>query len=173
MTEPKILREELVEQSVMRAITAGLPDYGYTLLALDGSNVSSANVFVREAFPTPEERNEELKITTLAFGFNVDDGGRPMELGSNLTEYTHTLTVWTFALDPQFGRRVADAVKHIARRNSDVLPLYDFNLDGDPQIDALIVDKAQKKHELNNSPRPWDRYVWTVAITVQDVYYPS
>lgn len=173
MTEPLILREELVEQSVMRAITAGLPDYNYTLLALDSSNVSAANVHVREEFPTPDERNEELKINTVAFGFNVDDGGRSMELGSTLTEYTHAMVAWVFALDPQFGRRLAVAIKHIARRNSDVLPLFDFNQDGDPQIDALIVEKAQMKHEANNSPRPWDRYVWTTTITIQDVYFPS
>jgi hypothetical protein len=173
MTPPTILREELVEQSVMRAITTGLPDYNYTLLALDRSNFGAANVLVREEFPTPDERNGELDITTLAFGFNVDDGGRPMELGSNLTEYTHSLTTWVFGLDPQFARRLAFAVKHIMRRNSDVLPLYDFNQDGDPQIDALIVEKVQTKHEANNSPRPWDRYVFTVVTTIQDVFYPT
>lgn len=173
MTEPRILREELVELSVMRAVTAGLPDYGYVLLALDGSNFSSANVHFREAFPTPEERNGELKITTLAYGFNVDDGGKPMELGSNLTEYVHTLTVWTFALDPQFGKRLAATVKEIAWRNGGGLPLYDFGQVGDPQIDTMIVEKAQTKHEINNSPRPWDQYVWTTAINVADTYFPS
>lgn len=173
MTEPLILREELVEASVLRAITLGLPDYNYTLLALDGSNASTATVHVREQFPTPDERGGELKITTLAFGFNVDDGGREMEMGSNLTEYTHALTAWTFALDPSFGRRLANTLKHIMRRNGNVLPLYDFNQGGDPQIDSLVVDKVQVKHEVNNSPRPWDQYVWTTIISVQDVYYPA
>lgn len=173
VTEPQILREELVELSVLRAITTGLPDYGYVLLAPDGSNSGQANVHVREEFPTPDERTQELTITTVAFGFNVDDGGRAMELGSNLTEYTHTLTAWTFGLDPMFARRLANAIKQVARRNLDTLPLYDFNQDGDPQIDVLVVEKAPVKHEVNNSPRPWDQYVWTCSIDVQDVYYPS
>lgn len=170
---PTILREELVEASVLHAVTTGLPDYGYVLLLPDGSNASSANVHVREEFPTPDERQSEMKITTVAFGFNIDDGGRPMELGSNLTEYTHTLTAWTFGLDPQFARRLAYVIKHIVLRNAKVLPLYDFNQGGDPQIDVLIIEKAQVKHEVNNSPRPWDQYVWTCAVNVQDVYYPT
>jgi len=167
--EPDLIREELVELSVLRAIRLGLPDYGYTL----GTDPSVADVNVREAFPNPEERNEELVITTVAFGFNIDDGGEPAELGSNLTKYVHTLICWTFALDPRFGRRLAHTIKNIARRNLDVLPLYDFNQDAEPQIDALNVMKTQVRHEVNNSPRPWDQYVWTTAISVQDISYPQ
>jgi len=167
-----LLREELVEYSVLRAIRAGLPAYGYTLLLADRSNLASANLEVREAFPTPEERSAELGITTLAFGFNVDDGGRLMELGSNLTEYTHTLTCWTFGLEPHFARRVAHTIKHIARGGNDSIPLLDFNQDGDPQIGVLPVEKVPVQHQVNSSARPWDRYVWTSAIVVQDVFFP-
>lgn len=173
MTEPGVLRHELVEQSVLQTIAEGLPDYGYVLLLPDNSNRSVANIHFREEFPTPEERTGELNITTLAFGFNVDDGGSPMELGSDLTEYVHMLIVWTFALDPAFGKRVAYAVQEIARRQQNTLPLYDFNQDGNPRIDTLIVDKTPVKHEVNSSPRPWDQYVWTTAIGVRDWTYPS
>lgn len=166
-----LIREELVEASVMRAITQGLPDYGYTLA--NGNDPASGNVYVREAFPTPDERTEELKVTTLAFGFNIDDGGQAAELGSNLTRYVHTLICWVFATEPKFGRRLAHIVKSVVRRNLDVLPLYDFNADGDPQIDTLFVMKAQTRHEVNQSPRPWDRYVWTTAVSVQDIAYPN
>lgn len=173
MTEPKILREELVAQSVFKAVADGLPDYGYTLLLPDGSNEAPGIIHMREQFPTPDERNGELSMMTLAFGFNVDDGGRPAELGSDLTEMRHTLTAWVFGLEENAARRLATAVRTIAFRNDMVLPLYDFNQDGNPQIDALVVDNAPTKHEVNNSPRPWDQYVWTCAISVTDWFYPS
>jgi hypothetical protein len=169
MPEPDLIREELVELSVLRAIRSALPDYGYTL----GTDPAVADVNVREAFPAPEERNGELVITTVAFGFNIDDGGDAAEMGSNLTKYVHTLICWTFALEPRFGRRLAHTIKNIARRNLDVLPLYDFNQNTEPQIDAMNVMKTQVRHEVNNSPRPWDQYVWTTAISVQDICYPT
>jgi hypothetical protein len=169
MAEPDILREELVELSVMRAITAGLPDFGYTLSGSD------QDVKVREAFPTATERGEELTMTTLAFGFNSDDGGEQAELGSNLTRQESTLVCWVFALEPAFGRRLGFSVKHIARRYGDSIPLYDFNEtpDDPPKIDTLQVLRVQTRHEVNNSVRPWDRYVWTTAIVVRDIYYPT
>src|SRR5947209_5562756 len=117
-----LIREELVEASAMRAITLGLPDYGYRLAS--GNDPTTGDVYVREAFPTPDERGEELLVTTLAFGFNIDDGGEPAELGSTLTRYVHTLVCWVFATEPRFGRRLAHTVKNIARRNLDTLPLY-------------------------------------------------
>lgn len=165
-----LIREELVEASVMRAVRAGLPDYAYQLAT--GNDPTTGDVYVREAFPTPEERAEELNVTTLAFGFNIDDGGTPAELGSNLTTYVHTLVCWVFATEPRFGRRLAHTLKHLVRRDLDVLPLYDFNQDGDPRIDSLVVMKAQTRHEVNQSPRPWDRYVWTTSIAVRDIAYP-
>lgn len=166
--EPDLIREELVELSVLRHIRLGLPDYGYVL-----SPDPDANVVVREAFPSPEERTQELTLTTLAFGFNIDDGGEPAEMGSNLTRYVHTLICWTFALDPRFGRRVAHTVKNIVRRNLDIIPLIDFNQDTEPAIDTLNVMRTQVRHEVNNSPRPWDQYVWTTAIAVRDIAFPG
>lgn len=174
-----LLREELVEASVLRAITAGLPDYGM-VLQTGGFDGGAPNVVVREAFPTPDERNAELTATTLAFGFNVDDGGEPAEMGTSLTHYMHTLTCWVFALEPRFGRKVAYALQHIARRGGgaynllpDTLALLDFNANpaAPPVLDALLVYKAQTEHQANQSPRPWDRFVWTCSIVVRDTAY--
>jgi hypothetical protein len=162
-----ILREELVEFSLLQYIREGLPTYGIVLAPDEG-----ATVVLREAFPTPEERTEELEMTTVAFGFNIDDGGRPMELGSNLTEYTHTLEVWTFATEPRFGRHVAHAIKHIVRTDDASIPLLDYNQEEDPQIDVLLVKKAQVQHQANSSERPWDRYLWSTSVVVQDVFTP-
>lgn len=164
----QVLREELVEYSILEAIKIGLalPEFGFTLEG-EGQNIE-----LRESFPTPSERTQELKTTTVAFGFNMDDGGKEMELGSSLTEYVHTIEVWTFATEPHLGRRVAHAIKHIVRRNSDIISILDFNQEGNPVIDYLIVNSAQAKHQANNSARPWDQFVWTTSIRVTDVYVP-
>lgn len=162
-----ILREELVEYSLLQKIREGLPTYGIVLAPAGG-----ATVILREAFPTPEERQEELTMTTVAFGFNIDDGGRPVELGSNLTEYRHTLEVWTFATEPRFGRHVAHAIKHIVRTNEASIPLLDYNQAENPAIDVLLVEKAQVQHQANSSPRPWDRYVWSTSVVVADFFVP-
>lgn len=160
--------------SVMRCISVGLPDYGYVVANGQNSIPPNANILLREAFPTQDERSQELTITTLAFGFNIDDGGEPAELGSNLTRYVHTLMCWTFGLEPRFTRRVAHTIKNICRRNLDIIPLFDFNQpDPAPEIDALNVMRTQVRHEVNNSPRPWDQYVYTTAIAVRDIYYPE
>lgn len=164
-----ILREQLVEFSMLRAVKEGLelPEYGFVIAPASG-----ATVLVREAFPTPDERSEPLEITTVAFGFSVDDGGVPMELGSNLTKYRHTFTVWVFGTSMEFAKQVASSIKHILRTNDDLVPLYDFNQEGDPQIDALLIDRVQTEHQGNSSPRPWDQYVYTTSAVAEDTYYP-
>lgn len=162
-----ILREENVEYSLLQKIREGMPNYGFVLAPAAGADLA-----IREAFPTPEERTAPLTISTVAFGFNIDDGGRDMELGSNLTEYAHTLEVWTFAIEPRLGRRIAHAIKHVVRTGDDTVALFDYNQNENPQIDSLLVRKAQVKHQANSSPRPWDQYVWTTSIVVVDTFFP-
>ncbi len=163
-----ILREENVEYSMLQFLREELPTYGFIL-----SPAEKANILLREAFPTPEERTEPLTITTVAFGFNIDDGGREMELGSALTQYTHTLEVWVFGTDPRLARRVAHSIKHIVRKTDDSVPLLDYNQEGNPEIDSLTVTKAQVQHQANSSPRPWDAFVYTTSIAVIDEFYPE
>lgn len=173
-----LLREELVEASVLRCITAGLPAYGVVLQT--GPFAGPApNVVVREAFPTPDERESELTCTTLAFGFGHDDGGMAAEIGTTLTKYVHTLSCWVFALEPRFGRKVAYAMQHVCRVGQgnyglpDTITLLDFNADpvAPPQLDLLNVLSVQVEHQGNNSVRPWDRYVFSANVIVQDIYY--
>jgi hypothetical protein len=161
-----ILREDLVEMSVLRKLKEALPEYGYIL-----SPEPKADLLVKEMFPTPEERTAELKINTLAFGFNIDDGGREAEMGSTLTEYKHTLVAWVFGMEPRIARQIANSVKHIMRRSDDAIPLLNFAAEGNPQIDVLRTDKCQVMHQGNNSQRPWDQYVWTATTVLTDTYY--
>lgn len=164
-----ILREQLVEFSMLRAVKNGLelPEFDFKVSPAEG-----ATLLVREAFPTPDERAAPLDITTLAFGFSIDDGGKPAELGSNLTTYRHTFTIWVFGTELQLARQVASSIKHILLTSAHLVPLLDFNQDESPEIDVLIMDKVQTQHQPNSSPRPWDRYVYTTSVVVEDTYYP-
>jgi hypothetical protein len=170
-----MLREGLVEASVRRQLVTLLPTYGIVLKP-EGFAGGAPNVIFREEFPAPDEREEPLAATTIAFGFSTDDGGYPAEMGTSLTAYVHTITAWVFAIEPRFGKMVADALKHCARIGGgayglpDTIPLLDFNADplAPPQIDVLLTLSAQAAHQGNNSVRPWDKYVWTTTINVRD-----
>lgn len=161
-----LLREDLVYYSILRKLKEELPEFGYVLAPEE-----KADLLVREAWPTPEERTKELTINTLALSLAVDDGGRDAELGSTLTEYRHTIEGVVFGLELSFAFQVAQAVKHILRESDDAIPLLDFSQEGDPQIDTLRIDKVQVKHLPNNAARPWDQYVYGVACVVTDTYY--
>lgn len=166
-----ILREDNVEYSLLRKIREGLTEMGYQLSADPTKPEPGDQLFVRESFPTPEERTRELTLTTLAFGFAIDDGGRSIELGSTLTEFKHTLTCWVFGTEPHLARQIANAVKHIMRHEDDTVELLNFEEDPPVQIDVLRVEKTQTQHQGNSSKRPWDQYVWTTSIVVSDAYY--
>jgi hypothetical protein len=81
-----ITREQMVAQSAQDFIAESLVAAGY------GPTV----VKVREAFPTIEERMTPLTVTQVALGFNFDDGGKKVELGSDLTLRVYNIEFWVF-----------------------------------------------------------------------------
>lgn len=168
-----LLREELMKFSILQHIREAMPEYGFVLATQVEPTIepADATVDVRLAFPTPGERTEEMNITTVAFGFNIDDGGKEGELGSTLTTYIHTVEVWVFGTEPAIAERVAYAIKSIARKGDDTIDLLDFNQEDNPMIDSLLVHKVQTQHQANASPRPWDQFCWTTTIQVEDTFY--
>lgn len=158
-----ILREDMIEQSVEDFIRAGLSGFSY----------DDQNVHIRDAFPTPDERAKPLDKTQLAVGFNFDDGGVPGELGSNLTRFVHTIEFWTFATNQRIGKQLANVIKHMLW-GAQVVPLLDYNdpADPPPQMDALVVLRCQVARQVNTSTRPWDQWVWTTTVRLEDTYYP-
>lgn len=158
-----IPREAMIEQSVKGWVRDALVARGY----------DETVVQVREAFPTLDERASELAVTQLAIGFNFDNGGRPIELGSDLTMFIHTIELWVFGTDPDTGHNIATTVRRILYSNDRLVPLLDIGQDGNPVIDQLIVDTAAVNRQIASNPRPWDRFVWTVTAKVEDTYYPS
>lgn len=160
-----ITREDQVEQSVQDYVKAGLVTNGYDTSA----------VKVRDAFPTADERSRELTVTTVAVGFNFDDGGRHVELGSELLQRVYTIEFWVFGLSPAWGRNVANVVRAILESTYTV-PLKAIELSGQPVIDTLLVSDDRGvtvTRQLAREPRVWDRFVWTTMVKVEDMYFPS
>lgn len=160
-----VTREQCVIQSTEDFVEGGLADLGYGPV-----------VKVRDAFPTLEERATELTQTNIAIGFTFDDGGRRMELGSDLTQRVYTIEFWVFGRTSSEGENVAHAVRVLVERGSGTIPLKDIEQAGGPVIDQLLVQDERAvtvTRQLASNPRSWDRFVWTVTVKVEDVYYPS
>jgi hypothetical protein len=160
-----ITREDLIEQSVTNFVRDGLTAFEYVPRIAD----------VREAFPAPAERDTTLSKTQVALGFNFDDGGRLAELGSDLTEFMHTAEVWVFGRTQAEGRNTANAIRAIVL-TADTIPLIDVRDNSRPVIDQLIKPERQAvvvARQIAADPRPWDRFVWTATIKLEDTYSPA
>lgn len=160
-----ITREDQIEQSVFDHLKARLVEEGYN----DGL------VRLREAFPSLNERSSELKVTTVAIGFNFDDGGRLAECGSDLMYRVYTIEFWVFGMTPTLGRNVAHVIRAIFEGDS-IVPVKDIGVNGQPVIDQLsLLDErgVQVQRQVAIEPRPWDQNVWTTTARFEDYYSPA
>lgn len=158
-----VTREDKIEQSVQDYIRGELRRLGY----------DETLVEIREAFPTLDERAAELEITTVAITIIFDDGGTPMEVGSDLTLRVYTVDAWTFGTDETIGRNVANVIKQILESNYGLIPLKDISQDPAPVIDQLTTDTVSVTRQQNDDPQSWDEWVWSTVAKVEDSYYPS
>jgi hypothetical protein len=160
-----VTREDQVEQSVTDFVRAGLVAAGY----------GDDQVKIKDAFPSVTERAQELTITTVAVGFNFDDGGQKAELGSDLIRRIYSIEFWTFGISPTYGRNVANVIRFLVEQEW-LIPLKAIEQAGQPVIDQLVVvdDRGPTvTRQIANDPRPWDRYVFTTMVKVEDYYMPS
>lgn len=160
-----ITREQTVVQSAQNFVRSGLDALGYV----------NGKVYMRDAFPTAEERTSELEVTTVATGYSFDDGGTFVELGSDLLMRTYTIEFWTFGLTPEYGQNVAHVIRGLFEENF-LMPLQDIRQSGDPVIDQLQVAEPRGvmvTRQIANDPRPWDMNVWTTTVKLEDFYSPS
>ncbi len=130
---------------------------------------------MRDAFPTADERASELEITTVATGFTFDDGGRSVELGSDLILRVYSIEFWTFGITPEWGQNVAHVIRSIFEEQY-LMPLQDLRTVGAPVIDSLTVLEPRGiiiTRQMANDPRPWDLHVWTTMVKLEDYYSPS
>lgn len=142
--------------------------------ALVAANYFPQIVDVRDTFPAENERATELSKTQVATGFQFDDGGVKIELGSDLTRRIYSVEFWTFATSAQRGENIAQYMRAVLEA-SGLVPLKDIAEPGRPVIDQLVVmDErgVRVERQFNTDPRPWDRFVWTTTVKIEDIFYP-
>lgn len=160
-----ITREDQIEQSIYDHLESSLRAKGYP----------EKLVKLREAFPTYNERSTPLTVTTIAIGFNFDDGGRQAEVGSDLLQRIYTIEFWVFGTTPTLGRNVAHMVRAIFEE-SYLVPIKDIGVAGQPVIDQLpLLDErgVQVERQIATEPRAWDSNVWTATTKWEDYYSPA
>jgi hypothetical protein len=157
-----ISREDMVTQSVQDYVRAALVARGYELPGM---------VRLLDSFPY-ERREEGLDCQLVALGFDFDDEGEQAELGSDLMRRSYTIELFVFGTTNTWARNLANVMK-FAVQNEGTIPLKDVSQPGAPVIDRLEVLGASAERQVIRDPQPWQQYVWTTVIRVQDVYHAS
>jgi hypothetical protein len=155
-----ISREDLVEQSVT--------DYVRNAVFVE-RNYPAEQVELLESFPFKMEAFEKNYI---ALGFNFDDDGTQAELGSDLLRRIYTLEFWVFGQTTTYARNLANIVKFAAQKEQSI-PLKDISQDPAPIIDYMEVLGVSAQRQIVPDPEPFQQYVWTTVVRVEDVYHAS
>lgn len=153
-----LTREDCIEQSIQDFVRAGLDSRGYTDYEL------------REGFPYDQADQKALDHNLVALGFNFDDGGEAAECGSSLIFKRHTIEVWIFGKSLTWGRNLSHIITAILETETSTLPLYDYSTNSKPEMDRLVVDNVRAERQIHPDPAPWQQFVWTVTVRVEDTY---
>ena len=153
-----ISREDCVEQSV----------FDYAKDAIRGRGYPESQVELLESFPY-RMSDAQFTRTLVAAGFNFDDDGKPAELGSDLKVRQYHVQFFVFGMTATYGRNLANVLKFAMERDGQI-PLKNVAVDGDPVIDYLEVLGVSAERQIVPDPEPWQEFVWTTTLRVEDVY---
>lgn len=154
-----IQREDMVEQSVQDYlkqklfVTQGYPE---------------GQIGILDAF-TAEEFEGDLDKNYIAVGFNFDDGGSDAEVGSTLTRKLVTIEFFILGRTSTWGRNLKNALVSSFEQDK-VVPLLNIGDPAKPIIDRLPVLSVTGTREPIPDPAPWQRFVWTVLLRLEDEY---
>lgn len=154
-----IQRSQKVEQSVqdyLRGLIFGAQKY-------PESQVELLDAWDGDKFEGGLEKNY------IAMGFNFDDGGKEGETGSNLVRKLITIEFFVVAKNATWGRNLSSAIT-TALESDRVVPLKDIGEPGEPVFDALPVINVSSEHQPVADPKPWQRFIWTVHLRLEDEY---
>lgn len=158
-----VTREQLIEQSVQTFVRKALfDDHGYP----------NSKIEIMESFPSSRFQGP-LDKNYLAAGFNFDDPGQKIELGSKLTQRVYTIEWFVWGLSDTWGRNLAHAVK-FALEEGDAIPLLDITEPEPwPEIDRLIVLGVNSEDVPIPDPTPAEEHLWRTVVRVEDQYFPE
>jgi hypothetical protein len=129
-----VTREDMVEQSVTDLVRAGI----------EASDLSS-KIHAQGLPDRAGARTTAGPITQVAVGFNFDDGGKLMELGSDLTERIYTITFWTFGTTRRWAARRRTSSASSPSSGPDPAEGH-RRIIGQPVIDQLTPARAPGRH---------------------------
>lgn len=154
-----IQRSDKVEQSVQDYVRAKL---------FDVQKYPETQVEILDSWDS-ERFEGGLDKNYIAMGFNFDDGGKEGETGSTLVRKLITIEFFVVARNNTWGRNLKSALV-TALEEDRVVPLKDIGEPGQPVIDALPVISVSGEHQPIANPKPWQRFVWTVHLRLEDEY---
>lgn len=154
-----IQRSDKLEQSVINYVRTQL---------FDVQNYPPSQVEILDAWDS-EKFADTLDKNYIAVGFNFDDGGKEGETGSTLVRKLVTIEFFIVAKDATWGRNLKAAIIS-ALESERVIPLQDIGEPGEPVIDALPVISCSGEHQPIANPLPWQRFLWTVHLRLEDEY---
>lgn len=156
-----VVRETLVMQSV--------EDYLDDVLFTQKGYPRDRVTFL-DSFPYNRWRDGEVLSTNyVAVGFNFDDGGNALELGSALIRRKYTIEFFVFGVNSLWGSNLANAVRDAAVVD-DRIPLKAVDQPGKPIIDYLLVDSSSAERQIIPDPQPFQEFVWTAHLVISDEY---
>jgi hypothetical protein len=154
-----IQREDMVEQSVQEYLKEKL----FNVQKYPESQVSILDAF------TAEEFDGDLDKNYIAVGFNFDDGGTEAEVGSTLTRKLVTIEFFILGKTSTWGRNLKNALVSSFEQDK-VVPLLNIGDPTKPVIDRLPVLSVAGTREPIADPAPWQRFIWTVLLRLEDEY---
>lgn len=155
-----VQREDKVEQSVQEYLK---------LVLFDQQGYPRSQVTMMDAF-TGTEFEGKIDKNYLAMGFNFDDGGQEGEVGSTLVRKLITIEFFIIAQNATWGRNLKNALVSSFEHDR-VVPLLDIGVSDPPiQIDALPVISVTGGREPIPDPAPWQKFIWTVQLKLEDEY---
>ncbi len=155
-----ITREDYITQSVFEYVRAQI---------FDVRDYPTDQVEIRESF-VYELNNEVFDRNIICAGFDFDDEGEQAEMGSSLKTRRYTVEFWIFGLTDTYARNLANAVK-FGLDAEGTIPLLDISQVPPVEIDKLVVDGVNVDRQIIVDPEPWQRFVWTTTLQVEDTYF--
>jgi hypothetical protein len=163
VSNARVPRAVYVEQSVQTFIRASVLSRGFP----------ETQIEFRDDFEQRTlEAEKQLTKDYVAMGFNFDEGGRSLEMGSDLTEYEHHIEIFVIAQAADRGRALAYAIREDLEAAAAV-PLLDILQSPPPQFDTMIVSTVKVERQVTADPLPWQEFAWLVTLVISDEFYPS
>lgn len=154
-----ITREDLIAQSTFDYAKEGLRARGY----------DEGRVAFIEAW---SQITDPLEKNYVATGFDFDDEGEQAEMGSDLKRRLYTIQFFVFGKSLTLSRNIANALKFVMERDG-TIPLLNVEAAGRPEIDKLCVDGVSAERQVVPDPQPWQRFVYTTTLRVEDYYHAA